>query len=409
MGLTLAFGGAAFAGGRLPEDWDQVPQWAKQQVEDVFRWEIMAGYPIKGEPSFFSIWKPDGLITRAEFAAILSRALDENGQGAPAAGAKDIPAGAWYAANVNGLKSAGILRDSDFVNGYFLPSLPITRAEIAAWIGRAAEREKIPASLPERGFRDIGPSPYKFEIVAAARTGIVQGYDDGSFKPDDAVTRTEAAVMLHRLLTQMTDGAPTAEFLVQLGREADAVLTWADQKRDPKLATAAGLAPHAERYYTPMAFAGNVDGREWFLRSSYAPWYSESRHLEGQPIFLGKTVAITIEAGMHRIKRKSGAWEVDRGYAARGWYTWYRKINGRWLLASGRTYDLPETNTWDIPPFYQPKQYNQGPQPPDVGSSYWGEDGITVYDPGPNPPETARFGVTNAQGVVETWNPSIQP
>ncbi|MDR9748660.1 S-layer homology domain-containing protein [Paenibacillus taichungensis] len=96
-----------------------------------------------------------------------------------------------------------------YTDGSFRPERNVTRAEMATIITRILGASTLEGS---HEFTDVTSSHWaQAAISAAAQSGSVQGYTDGSFKPDQAITRAEMAVVLHPLLTsdQMIT-APTA-------------------------------------------------------------------------------------------------------------------------------------------------------------------------------------------------------
>ncbi|SEP01149.1 S-layer homology domain-containing protein [Paenibacillus sp. OK076] len=96
-----------------------------------------------------------------------------------------------------------------YTDGSFRPERNVTRAEMATLITRILGTSTLEGS---HEFTDVTSSHWaQVSISAAAQSGSVQGYTDGSFKPDQAITRAEMAVVLQPLLTsaQMTT-APTA-------------------------------------------------------------------------------------------------------------------------------------------------------------------------------------------------------
>ncbi|WDQ34262.1 S-layer homology domain-containing protein [Paenibacillus marchantiae] len=96
-----------------------------------------------------------------------------------------------------------------YTDGSFRPERNVTRAEMATLITRILGTSTLEGS---HEFTDVTSSHWAdAAISAAAQSGYVQGYTDGSFKPDQAITRAEIAVLLQPLLTsdQMTT-APTA-------------------------------------------------------------------------------------------------------------------------------------------------------------------------------------------------------
>lgn len=82
--------------------------------------------------------------------------------------------------------------------GRFDPEGPVTRAEFTAMLARALGMRQADPTL---GFRDVQPGDwYHAEILSAAASGIVEGYDVGSFRPNDLVTREQAATIMARAL-----------------------------------------------------------------------------------------------------------------------------------------------------------------------------------------------------------------
>lgn len=173
---------------------DLAASWAKPEIELLAAKGIMNG-------TSATAFSPRASITRAEFAALLSRAMALRAPAAPVA-FTDVGATAWYAEAVGAARQAGLI--DGFADGTFRPNAPITREQIAVLINRAAKLSGQPltAGHPASSFKDqalIGA--WAREAVAAAQAaGIVQGRDDGTFAPAQAVTRAEAAVMLSRLL-----------------------------------------------------------------------------------------------------------------------------------------------------------------------------------------------------------------
>ena len=77
----------------------------------------------------------------------------------------------------------------------FSPGAPVTRGQIAAILYRLADSPSVYGS----SFSDVSPSAYYSRAIAwAARRGIVEGYSDGTFRPDQPVSRQQRAAILHR-------------------------------------------------------------------------------------------------------------------------------------------------------------------------------------------------------------------
>jgi subtilisin family serine protease len=108
---------------------------------------------------------------------------------------RDVPTGYAHAATIEAAAAAGIATGYD--DGTFRPGEPLTRAQAATMIARAFG---LPAG-GSHGFSDVGPAhPHGAGIAAAAAAGAVGGYDDGTFRPTRPLTRAQAASILDRLL-----------------------------------------------------------------------------------------------------------------------------------------------------------------------------------------------------------------
>ncbi len=153
----------------------------------------MSGYEENGSKMF----KPNNNMTRAEVATILSmldKDFNENKHYDNAA--SDISQDAWYANYVNFASSKGYM--SGYDDGTYRPENVITRAEFASLIARYVGIEPLDSGA---NFKDIASFTWcNKEINALAKSGIVSGYDDGSFMPSRNVTRAEAAAIINRAL-----------------------------------------------------------------------------------------------------------------------------------------------------------------------------------------------------------------
>ena len=164
--------------------------------------------------------KPAGNITRAETAAILFRLMDNSSRKtylSTKSGFRDVTAGSWYNTYVATLNNAGVITDS--ANGYFRPNEAITRAELAAMLAAFTDTTRA-----ANYFNDVTANYWAANAIAiCAKLGWINGYPDGSFRPDRNVTRAELMAMINRA----TGRAP---------KSADAFLpgmkTWSDNTAD---------------------------------------------------------------------------------------------------------------------------------------------------------------------------------
>lgn len=107
----------------------------------------------------------------------------------------DVPAGASYAAAVEELAEAGIITGDE--NGHFNPNNTITRAEVAAMICRMMYGEEAAKSYNESPFTDVPAKHWASGYIKwSVDFGIINGYGDGTFGPEDAVTYEQVVKML---------------------------------------------------------------------------------------------------------------------------------------------------------------------------------------------------------------------
>lgn len=138
-------------------------------------------------------FKPERTISRAEMAAILARNLGYSESIAPAA-YPDVKATHWAAAEIAFAQSVGLMVGDD--RGLFRPDAPISRGEMAAI---ASRYKKLALTNSASGFQDtIGHWAAK-EIEAARAAGILNGYTDGTYRPNGRLTRSEAVKIVNRL------------------------------------------------------------------------------------------------------------------------------------------------------------------------------------------------------------------
>jgi hypothetical protein len=149
--------------------------------------------------------KPDGGVTRAEIASMLLRLLSDEAKDDPIASTfTDVEDGQWYSQAIAYLASTGIV--TGYEDGSFKPNAQITRAEFAAILSRFDESEAA-AGEAER-FSDVKTSYWAFAYIdKAAENGWLNGYPDGTFKPQTAITRAEAVTAINNLLARALTAA----------------------------------------------------------------------------------------------------------------------------------------------------------------------------------------------------------
>ena len=142
-------------------------------------------------------FRGDSLITREQFVAILFRLnnaqpmLVADKENPPF---KDVAVGRWSYDAIEWAKNTDIIEADE--DGNFSPAHPLTRAEMAVMLVKADNLTEI----GENTFTDLDGHADIDAILKAVNAKIFNGYPDGSFKPDDNSTRSEAVAALVRYL-----------------------------------------------------------------------------------------------------------------------------------------------------------------------------------------------------------------
>ena len=120
---------------------------------------------------------------------------------------KDVPQNAWYAAAVNKAMSLGYMKG--YADGTFRPNEGVTRAEYAAIL---ANVKNLKASKVMK-FKDMKESHWANQAISAAvEAGIMSGYGDNLIKPDKVITRAEFVVMTNRAFGLKDASSATKNF-----------------------------------------------------------------------------------------------------------------------------------------------------------------------------------------------------
>ncbi len=201
-------GGSSSGGHHRRNDTVIIPDEVPTGLNGDDHYAYIVGYPD-------STVRPQNGITRAEVATIFFRLLTDETRDANSTKSNsysDVDRNAWYNHAVSTLSAMGIVKGS---NGKFNPNAPITRAEFAA----IAARFDDDANTTSADFSDIASHWAKDEISAASNNGWIYGYTDGTFRPDNHITRAEAMTLVNRVLKRLPE---TAEDL------HDDMIKWSD-------------------------------------------------------------------------------------------------------------------------------------------------------------------------------------
>lgn len=173
---------------------DTAGHWAESRIQEAVARGIVSGYP---DGSF----RPNGAVTRAEFAVMLTKGLKLSGSEAAASGLNFTDRDSirpWAQNAIVQALQAGII--SGYEDGSFRPSRGVTRAEMMSMLARAAGLK--PAVEAVTGFADDKEIPTwaKGAVAAMQEQGLISGRDGNRFAPLETATRAEAVTVILRLL-----------------------------------------------------------------------------------------------------------------------------------------------------------------------------------------------------------------
>lgn len=161
--------------------------------------------------------RPDNNISRAEIATIFFRLMTEESRNTMMTTENefsDVNDGSWYNVAVSTLANAGVL--NGYPDGTFRPNQPITRAELAKVIALFADLKE--GTLKFSDIEEHWARPY---IELAAGNGWINGYPDGTFKPNQNIKRSETMAMINRVLDRSVSSQENM---------LEGMLTWSDCK-----------------------------------------------------------------------------------------------------------------------------------------------------------------------------------
>ena len=173
--------------------------WAQNTIEKMTGLGIVSGMSANQ-------FAPERSVTRAEFAALLVRALDIKPSVQLMGRFNDVPADKWYFSTVNTAASAGLI--SGYSNSVFGPDDLVTREQMAIMISKALAYKGQENNLFEANattvlaaFRDNNAiSPWAASSVAQmVGQEIMRGRGNAEFAPRANATRAEATVLIHQM------------------------------------------------------------------------------------------------------------------------------------------------------------------------------------------------------------------
>lgn len=165
-----------------------------------------------------SLFGPDNNMTRAEVAQMFYNLLQDKNVPITVT-FDDVPADAWYTEAVNTLASLDILNGVG--NNKFEPERSITRAEFTTIAMRFTNGTLSGTNI----FPDVNPNDWFYDyVVGSIQYGWINGYPDGTFGPNDPISRAEVTTITNRMLGRSADEAfvdSNQASLVQFGDITD--------------------------------------------------------------------------------------------------------------------------------------------------------------------------------------------
>ena len=143
--------------------------------------------------------RPEGEITRAEACTIFFRLLTKESRDyyfSKTNDYTDVSRTDWFNNAISTLSNAGIV--TGYADGTFRPDQPITRGEMAKIIANFAR-----LGGATKSFTDLSGHWAKSYVELAAGNGWIAGYPDGTFGPDKKITRAETVTMINRVLERV--------------------------------------------------------------------------------------------------------------------------------------------------------------------------------------------------------------
>jgi hypothetical protein len=183
--------------------------WAVWEIQACVTAGIVQGYP---DGNYY----PEYEVTRDQMAVYIARALAGGNENVPTHTEPptfpDVPEGFWALDHVEYAVDQNVVAGYD--DGLYHPEYEVTRDQMAVYVaralvaptGEAALGDYVPADprnfpdVPDTGYGEDGTEPFwaYTHIEYCVENGVVQGYEDGYYHPEIAVTRDQMAVYVAR-------------------------------------------------------------------------------------------------------------------------------------------------------------------------------------------------------------------
>jgi len=163
--------------------------WAEESIAALVDTKVIAGFD---DGSF----RPEAQVTRAQFIKMLffNKKMYSND-----VVFEDIPYEHWSFRYIQEAIDKGVVKPEEYRGLLFEPDKPLTRAEMASFIARFKNLETGQSS--PQSFLDVQLDTLESDMITASvRAGYMNGYKDGTFRPNQVTKRSEAAAVLNKVL-----------------------------------------------------------------------------------------------------------------------------------------------------------------------------------------------------------------
>lgn len=179
----------------------------------------------------------------------------------------DVPQGYWATPFISALSARGII--SGFPDGTFKPNQPVTRAEFAVQVQKAFTK---PDRSSTKSFSDVPPgNKWSVAVDQAVKAGFMTGYPDGAFRPEQDVSRTEAVSAIVKGLDIPAPSDPTA-----------VLQPYADQQTVPNWARSLVAAAVQKRIFTGNPDTNQLMAEQPATRADIAALIYKALEAEGK-------------------------------------------------------------------------------------------------------------------------------
>ena len=178
---------------------DTENHWAEEVIAEMSQLNMVGGFPD-------GTFRPDEQVTRAQFAAMLVRAMKMVESPSDAAEFYDVPADSWFRGAVGAAVNAGLV--VGYTEHTFAPNDPVTREQMAVMAARALYGGKTPYSSEDttlERYTDLEQISLwaRPAVSLAVQSGLISGRAEDRFAPQNTTTRAEAAAVLERILDEL--------------------------------------------------------------------------------------------------------------------------------------------------------------------------------------------------------------